>query len=157
MNKKIVSVILCTAVISSSLVRAETCVSKNGYTVDFPDTCKHLVIDCFILPHQKDQKTSNINILVQPLPVTIKNLEDYTELSKKQYEQFNAKILEVSDVEMGSLPAKKLVVEAGTLKYLQVYVVKEGKAYLFTYSANITEYEKDLAEVEKILASWKFE
>jgi len=154
-NKKFFALFLCLACANYQL--SATYKSENGYAIDVSKNFNRSIIDVFKLNATTTENfTTNVTILIQDLSADM-TLDWYIKMSKQQYEQMQAMILETSDVKVGDLSAKKLVVIAGGFKFLHVCVVKDCKAYLLTYTATSNGYEENLAEVEKMISSWKFE
>lgn len=153
MNKKLL--FLCLACANYQL--SATYKSENGYEIDVPKNFNRSIIDVFKLNTTTPENViANVNILTQDLSADM-TLDGYIALSKQQYEQMQATILETATIQVSGLPAEKMVVLAGGLKFLHVCLVKGCKAYLLTYTATLNNYEENIAEVEKMVSSWKFE
>ena len=153
MKKRIVLFLL---LFSGQMSFAVSYKSENGYTIDAPEACDRSVIDVFQIGEcLNGSRLSNVNIMKQALPVGMTS-ESYLELSKKQYEEMLASKVEVSDIKICDLHAKKFLVSIGIVKLLQVVLIKDVTAYVFTYTASIDKFETNLPQVEKMLASWRF-
>lgn len=99
----------------------------------------------------------NINILSQsgPRPLT---LDDYTQISLKQINDIpGTTIGESRATTLSGSPAHRLAYRgdlgAGDLRFLAVWTVRNGKAWLVTFASDPARYNASLPEVERLLTT----
>ena len=102
----------------------------------------------------------NVTVVVQDL-VRDERLETYTRSYEQQLKNDpSTKVIESKKTMLGALPAHRIVCvgQQGNLQiqFLQVWTVKGGKAYLFTYGASKDTFGNFLSEAESIISSLKF-
>jgi serine/threonine-protein kinase len=80
-------------------------------------------------------------------------LEEYT---NTQINPIEENLLESSTTTLADIPGYKIVFSnIEGLKTMQVWTVKDDKAYIITYVAKEEDYEKDLQIVQKIIDSFE--
>ena len=108
-----------------------------------------------------DDLQENVNILVQDLSAQPMTLDEYTDLSLGQIEQFvtDAVILDSSAATLAGNPGHKAVYTGKQgqydLQWMQVWTVKNDKAYVISYTAEATEYSAVLATVQEMIESFE--
>lgn len=117
----------------------------------------------FIAPEPATSETtkliSNVNIVVEALDDPEMTLEQYTEEKKQGVYLFvaNSAFVEEQSIEIGELPGYLLVFTGGQeeypLRWLQVWTVQDGKAYIFTYTAADKNYSTHEETVTTMLES----
>ncbi len=112
----------------------------------------------------KDTFQENVNVMVQSLGGQKVTLAQFAEAAEQQITSMitEAEIVEPnSDTTLADNAAKKIVYTGQqgqyNLKWQQIYFIKGDKAYVVTYTAQATDYEKYLPEVENILKSFQIE
>jgi|GEM_PF-2079789 len=114
-----------------------------------------------------DFKT-NINILVQDLSMQPMSLNEYNQLTLSQIEQATGEnnIEYERDITVSGNPAKELTyhipqdINRGNsiaLKIKQVYLLKNNKAYLITYTAKMEDFATFLSSANEVFETFKVE
>ena len=103
----------------------------------------------------------NVTVIIQDLTPERSTLERYTKAYEKELKsEPSAKVVESTKTTLAGLPAHMIVCvgKQGTfdIRFMQVWTVKDGKAYLLTYGAPKSTYENFLAEAESIISSLRF-
>lgn len=112
--------------------------------------------------NEKDMFQENVNLVLQDLSQQPMNLEQYTELSKKQIiENFGASALVyIKATTLAGQEAKELVYnmnyQGRKLKLKQYWFIKGNTAYLFTYTAEPSQYDKYEKTATEIIRSFTF-
>lgn len=113
--------------------------------------------------HQQDPSdtfSENVVVVVAPLDPPI-SLKEFTEQNIEELENTipNVKILTSTDSMLDKNQAHMLIVTYSldqlNLKSLQVWTVKDNKAYLVTYVAKVEEYDTFLETAQKIMSSFE--
>ncbi len=110
--------------------------------------------------NEKDLFQENVNLMLQDLSQQPMNLEQYTDLTKKQViSSFGAlAIVSLKNTTISGYPAKEFVYnmnyQGRNLKLKQYWLIKENIAYLFSYTTEPTKYEKYENIVTKIIKSF---
>jgi len=94
-------------------------------------------------------------IMMRSLPAG-SSLESFAELSRNENKQIGLTEVDFSDVLVGTLPAKRRMLVGGGMITLQVFLVKDDKAYLLSYMASLIKFQEKLPQVEELIKSWKF-
>ena len=99
----------------------------------------------------------NVNILVQsgPRPLT---LDEYTQLSLKQIGDIRGVTTgESRSTTLSGSPAHRLAYRgdlgSGDLRFLAVWTVRSGKAWLVTFTSDPARYNASLPEIERLLTT----
>ena len=99
----------------------------------------------------------NVNILVQsgPRPLT---LDEYTQLSLKQIADIRGVTTgESRSTTLSGSPAHRLAYRgdlgSGDLRFLAVWTVRSGKAWLVTFTSDPARYNSSLPEIERLLTT----
>jgi len=115
----------------------------------------------FVAPKdgENDPFSENINVVVQDLSSQTVTLDQYVQASEEEIKQYisNADIISSKKTKLGENNAYKLVFsgEQGIyrIKWMQIYVVKNNFAYVFTFTAEDSQYDKYISQVEEIMNS----
>ncbi|MGE5415247.1 MAG: DcrB-related protein [Acidobacteriota bacterium] len=110
---------------------------------------------------QKDVFLENINLMVIDQTKRPMTLDQYTRETEKteQSKLQKYKLLQSAPCTFAGQPGHQQVISASSgskkldLKLLQVWTIKDNKAYVFTYSAEPKMYEKNMPTVERIIKS----
>ena len=95
----------------------------------------------------------NLKIQVKNLPFHNMTLEEYTNTQIKLLEK---NLLESSTSTLANIPGYKIVfTNIEGLKTMQVWTIKDDKAYIITYVAKEEDYEKDLQVAQKMIDSFE--
>jgi len=103
----------------------------------------------------------NVNIIVQDLSDQPMTLAEYTELSIGQIEQVitDSNILDSSAVTLAGIPGHEVVYTGKQglydLKWMQVWTVKNDKAYVISYTAEVSSYPALLETVQEMIDSFE--
>jgi len=127
----------------------------NSWTVEPSNSDDPVVL--FIDPPGAGPFRRNVNILTQsgPAPVT---LDEYTALSLEQFDDVaGSTIFESRATTLAGLPGYRVSYQAdlgsGELRFLSVWTIQGGDAWLVTYSSEPDRYEDGLPEVERFLTT----
>jgi hypothetical protein len=121
------------------------------------------MVVAFLAPRESgsDVFQENVNIIVQDLSDQPMTLAEYTELSIAQIEQFitDASILDSSAVTLAGIPGHKVVLTGRQgqydLKWMQVWTVQNNKAYVISYTAEISKYSTFLGTAQEMIDSFE--
>lgn len=87
------------------------------------------------------------------LPFHNMTLEEYT---NSQINPLEEKLLESNTTILAGIPGYKIVFTSiQGLKTMQVWTIKNDKAYIITYVAQEEDYEKELQVAQKIIDSFE--
>lgn len=112
--------------------------------------------------NEKDMFQENVNLMLQDLSQQPMSLEQYTELTKKQVtDNFGAAaIVSLKNITIAGQQAKEFVYnmnyQGRSLKLKQYWLIKGNVAYLFSYTAEPSKYEKYETIVTEMIKSFKF-
>jgi hypothetical protein len=95
----------------------------------------------------------NLKIQVENLPFHNMTLEEYTNTQINPTEE---NLLESNTTTLADIPGYKIVfTNVAGLKTMQVWTIKDDKAYIITYVAKEEDYENDLQIVQKMINSFE--
>jgi uncharacterized protein YcfL len=137
--------------------------ADKGISVQYPDswTMQDNVqgaVAAFLSPVEddKDRFQDNVNIATQDLQGQDINIEQYTELTKQQIPTIitDATIISSESVTVNGSEMQKLVY-TGTqgdfkLKWHQIFTIKDGQAYILTYTSEENKYDNYVKEMEEM-------
>jgi serine/threonine-protein kinase len=107
-----------------------------------------------------DDFRENVNVLVQALPDKV-SLDDYTKLSLDQAPKLitGFDLLDQGSTILAGTPAHQVHYRGaqGTfrLEWKQVWTVRNGRAFVLTYTAERERYEADLPTAEAVFATFR--
>jgi len=142
-----------------------------GFSMEYPEDWSYTEANASSVvtinsPKQSssDVFSENVNVVVQTLPPDM-TLAMYAEKSMKDLNTYvgNFDLMEQKDVTIAGQPGKRLVYQGvypgqeNEYKFLQEYVVKDGSAYLLTYTAVPAEFDTFVSQAEVILASFSLQ
>ncbi len=109
-----------------------------------------------------DKFDENVNVMIQDLSSQPSmTLEQYTDLTKGQLTQIKATGIILKDVTFAAQKAKEIVYSAPmqgfNLKFKQVWFIKNKKAYLVTYTAEMSTFSKYEKTAGEIMNSFKLQ
>ncbi|MFN6561130.1 MAG: protein kinase domain-containing protein [Nostoc sp. ChiSLP01] len=115
----------------------------------------------FISPKESatDTYLENVNLIIQDLPEERRELEQFTKfyLDEIQQSDPNTKILEQGNTQLTNRPAYQVTYtleeEGIKIQRLQVWMVKNNKAYIMTYTADVAQYSKYLQTAQAMINS----
>jgi serine/threonine-protein kinase len=97
---------------------------------------------------------SRIGIGVQQLKSQNISLDQYTSNQIKTINRENATILESGKTTLAENPAHKAVFTLGNAtKLMQIWTLKEDKAYIITYQANPSDFPRNLSTFQRVVES----
>lgn len=147
-----------------------TTINRNGYIIQYPttwkiDTSNPMGTDLLIIaPYDNtdDVFTENVNVLIQDLKGQNIGLSEYKQISEKQVAEVvtDGKIYESSIMQKANSKYYRLVCSYKapqgdlTLKVISVCYIKDEKAYLATFVAQYSNYDKYQKTAESILNSF---
>lgn len=112
---------------------------------------------------KKDQFRESINLVTESLGGQTLTIDAYIKISLDQImaQIPSAKIKSNKDIKLGDEDAKEVVWSADfgngiVLQFKQVYIIKNGTAYVLTYSSTTTEYDLYNETANKTINSFKF-
>jgi hypothetical protein len=95
----------------------------------------------------------NLKIQVENLPFHNMTLEEYTNTQINPTEE---NLLESNTTTLADIPGYKIVFTSiEGLKTMQVWTIKDDKAYIITYVAQEEDYENDLQIAQKMIDSFE--
>ena len=117
----------------------------------------------FVAPRENvsDIFQENVNIIVEDLSDQPMTLDEYTELSVQQLEQSvtDLNILDSSPFTLTDIPGHKVVYTGKQgqydLKWMQVWTVKNDKAYVISYTAETDTYSAFLGTAQEMIDSFE--
>lgn len=138
--------------------------SAYGISIKYPETWK---LDSkqdpitgslvkFLSPKTgTDTYTDNLSLTIDNFPGKNPTLDEYT----KQIKNYNRDVVEEANTKLANRPAYQIVSskqEGGrSLKSLQVWMVKDNKAYIITYTAESHKYSNNLEIAQKMISSFE--
>ena len=131
-----------------------------GIRIQYPSDWGRL--DLSFLQHSADidfyplndtSLAKNVKVQVNNLPSRNMTLEEYT---NSQINLLEENLLESSAATLAGIPGYKIVfTNIEGLKTMQVWTIKDDKAYIITYVAQEEDYEKDLQIAQKMIDSFE--
>lgn len=142
--------------------------SYSGTKIVFPadwslDTSRSMGIAFFLfspLESTEDHFRENVNLIIQDLQGQAVDLDTYCSVSTEQIKSLitNSSVLESTRKNNGHEDYQKIVYTGDQgvfhLKFIQYYFVLRGKAYVLTFTTQISTFEKYRATGEQILDSF---
>ena len=136
---------------------------KIGYPTKWTKTDnpyeKVIVVFLSPLENSADKFSENVNIVVEDVSFYYSNLDEYEDYTIKNMPKFvkDFKLLSSSRVTIDSLPASEMVFSSNQqgidLKQLQITIIKDNKAYILTYSAELDSYSQYIEEANNMINS----
>ncbi len=166
----LLALLLCLA-LGTTLTAQETYVyAEEEFEIDYPstwrlDASKSMgpVVFFYSPPaDEDDQFQENVNLLIQDLGGEEIGLKEYTKLTKEQVKDWEADIVRMDQIKdtKDGIPEGIYEYKANQfgmeLHILQRVKIKDGKAYLLTYTAGQDSYDEYLEAAEGILGSFHF-
>ena len=109
--------------------------------------------DIDFYPLSDTSLAKNLKIQVENLPFRNMTLEEYTNIQINPIEE---NLLESNTTTLADIPGYKIVfTNIAGLKTMQVWTIKDDKAYIITYVAKEEDYENDLQIVQKMIDSFE--
>lgn len=139
----------------------------NHFSIKYPDKWIKRLSNgsiAFLSPKEgnKDIFQENVNLMLQDLTQQPMNVEQYTELTKKQVtDNLGASaIVSLKSTTLAGQQGKEFIYNMSykekTFKVKQYWFIKGKLAYLFTYTAEPLEYEKYESIASDMINSFKF-
>jgi hypothetical protein len=114
-------------------------------------------IAAFFHQENRNDSISRIGVASQQLASQDVNLQQYTANQLKAIERANATGIGDENTEIAGNPAHSATFNLNGTKVMQIWTLKDDKAYIFAYQANASDFSKELPNFEKIANSLKFE
>jgi PsbP len=144
--------------------------SENGYQISYPqtwslDSSRMMGSQFFLfspLESETDKFKENINLIIQDLAGQTIDLEQYATISEGQIKQFfsESNIIEskIDNSEQGQFLKLLYTIKQGNfnLKILSICFIKNGKAYLLTFTTEVDKYTKFEKLGQQIIDSFVF-
>jgi eukaryotic-like serine/threonine-protein kinase len=109
--------------------------------------------DIDFYPLSDTSLAKNVKLQVKNLPFHNMTLEEYTNTQINPTEEI---LLESNTTTLANIPGYKIVfTNVVGLKTMQVWAIKDDKAYIITYVAKEEDYEKDLQIAQKMIDSFE--
>ena len=138
-------------------------IKTSEYEISFPENLKfddsktrntEVII---YMENEKDLFIENINLLIQDLKGHQIDLNQYVKITETQVNE-NGKLIESEKINLNGASAQLMVYEATlsgrALKFYQYILVKNEKAFVLTYSAEVENFELYFQEMNKIFNSF---
>jgi len=103
----------------------------------------------------------NVTLMIQDLPSNIRSLNDYVELSLNQFRREDYVLLESNTKtnEKNEIIGHEFIYESvynqREVKFYQFVMMKNGKAYLFTYLAELRSYDIYFKAARELISSFQ--
>jgi eukaryotic-like serine/threonine-protein kinase len=164
--------IIITSLLSLSLTGQQTTIAQTnskfvtydnptfGVRIQYPSDWGRLDLsflqdsaDIDFYPLADTSLAKNLKIQVKNLPFHNMTLEEYT---NSQINPLEEKLLKSNTTTLAGIPGYEIVfTSVQGLKTMQVWTIKDDKAYIITYVAKEEDYEKDLQVAEKMIDSFE--
>ena len=164
--------IIITSLLSLSLTGQQTTIAQTnskfvtydnptfGVRIQYPSDWGRLDLsflqdsaDIDFYPLADTSLAKNVKIQVKNLPFHNMTLEEYT---NSQINPLEEKLLESNTTTLAGIPGYEIVfTSVQGLKTMQVWTIKDDKAYIITYVAKEEDYENDLQVAEKMIDSFE--
>jgi hypothetical protein len=143
---------------------------EKGFKIQYPSNWSaetaglpsEQVAVAFLSPKPSGDFHSNANIVIETLPDPSMTLDKYDEASLAAGKQMmqGFEMGEKKEATLGGGTATRMLytyeMNGVKLKCLTVSGLKDGKAYIFTYTALTGDFNSNLGEAEKMIASFEF-
>lgn len=134
--------------------------------IDSNEREQNLTLVMMVLaPHQPSDADvrENVNLVVETLPSKTLTLEEYTKLGLAQEQQFfeSFTLTESRRVLAGRFSAQQVsfdaIIQAQSLRYRQVWFLRDGQAYVWTFADHPATFGKHVAVFERMMDSMRIE
>jgi hypothetical protein len=166
------SIIIITSLLSVSLTGQQTTVAQTnsefvtydnptfGVRIQYPSDWGRLDLsflqqsaDIDFYPLADTSLAKNVKIQVNNLPSRNMTLEEYT---NSQINPLEERLLESNITTLAGIPGYEIVFTSlQGLKTMQVWTIKNDKAYIISYVAQEEDYEKELQVAQKMIDSFE--
>jgi len=141
--------------------------STNKFKINYPNKWvkkNNVNAIVFLSPKESDKDLfqENVNLMLQDLSQKPMTLEQYTELTKKQIiDNLGASaIVSLKNATIAGQQGKEFVYDLNYqgrhLKLKQYWFIKGNIAYLFSYTAEASEYDNFESTATEMILSFKF-
>ncbi|OCR02870.1 hypothetical protein BCD67_16470 [Oscillatoriales cyanobacterium USR001] len=143
--------------------------SQHGFKIKYPDRWQAQELENTVIsdvvklqPPKKsdvDINSGDVVVTVEDFKAKPMSMEEFTEASHKQIKSSieNVEILEDGSAMLANTKAHKIVFmakdEENNVKTMQVWTVKNNRAYIITYKAKQESFLDNLSSAEKIISS----
>ena len=166
------SIIIITSLLAVSLTGQQTTVAQTnskfvtydnptfGVRIQYPSDWGRLDLsflqqsaDIDFYPLADTSLAKNVKIQVNNLPSRNMTLEEYT---NSQINPLEERLLESNTTTLAGIPGYEIIFTSlQGLKTMQVWTIKNDKAYIITYVAQEEDYEKELQVAQKMIDSFE--
>ena len=166
------SIIIITSLLSVSLTGQQTTVAQTnskfvtydnptfGVRIQYPSDWGRLDLsflqqsaDIDFYPLADTSLAKTVKIQVNNLPSRNMTLEEYT---NSQINPLEERLLESNTTTLAGIPGYEIVFTSlQGLKTMQVWTIKNDKAYIISYIAQEEDYEKELQVAQKMIDSFE--
>jgi serine/threonine-protein kinase len=166
------SIIILTSLLSVSLTGQQTTIAQTnskfvtydnptfGVRIQYPSDWGRLDLsflqdsaDIDFYPLADTSLAKNVKIQVNNLPSRNMTLEEYT---NSQINSVEEKLLKSNTTTLAGIPGYEIAfTSVQGLKTMQVWTIKDDKAYIITYVAKEEGYENDLQIAQKMIDSFE--
>jgi hypothetical protein len=106
-----------------------------------------------------DSFLANVNVVVEDLSYDPMTLDEYADYGLYQLDLAGFYVLQMEETTVAGSPAYRVLYEAYDetldLKWLQVWTVKDNRAYIITYTAKQDQFRDHLSDVEDMIRSFE--
>ncbi|MFY0630117.1 MAG: hypothetical protein JXR05_07025 [Flavobacteriaceae bacterium] len=170
MKKRIAFILLVLLTLNLHSQTKKEVYKKDNYSIEYPTDWKFdnsgfrgtsFTITSSVST-EGDKFGENINMIIQDLTAYDLDLDEYVLLSKNQFSTGvpGSKFIKDERSKNKDYEYHTIVVEADmnnfSLKMKQVYIIKNKKAYVLTFTAEKSQYENYIKVGDEILNSFKF-
>ena len=162
--------LLCVMLTGQIFAQDQKTYEGEGYRMTYPsswsidDSQTRAQAIFFFSPQDgpADNFRENVNLMVQDLTPDQATMKDYLTLSKKQFKDYNATVLELSEVPdpADGFPeafiSYTMPMGEFDLQFIARVKIKGQKAYLLTYTSTIDNFEQYLEDGKAIIESFSF-
>lgn len=142
-------------------------INRNGYSISYgsdlrlDETGQHGAEFSLSIPTEAVTGgfAENLNLVIQNLANMDIDLNKFVEISENQVKDSNGILVESKRCKINGKDAHKLISEGQyndfELKYMQYYLIENEKAYVLTYMAKKSHFDKYLDRMEAVMNSFR--
>ena len=139
-----------------------TYTSTKGFSINYPSDWGKPQVDGefvgFATPTKNESENLNVQVMNLSASDTLETITDDVISNAQDYNNFNE--ISAHNATLAGLPAYKIVLTATTnsgdqLEALQIWTVKDDKAYIITYKGAPANYDTYLSAAQKMIDSFQ--
>jgi hypothetical protein len=156
----VVTIVSCHAQTSSYKSAGTQVKYPSGWTLDTSGTMNSKWIVFSPLANDSDKFRENVNLIIQNLQAHDLNLDQYTQISESQIKQLftDGKLIESTKQKNSNGDYQKVIFTATqgifSLKFEQYYFIKNGNAYVLTFTTQADAFDAYRVAGEQVLNSF---